>query len=114
MRRSVLVVEDDAVQRDALAEVLELRGYDVDRAANGWEALELASARAPSLILLDLNLPVMDGWEVLHALKGNGTLRNIPVVVLTGDRDAPNAMTLVSKPCDLDELLGHVERVLRA
>ena len=113
MSRKVLVVEDDPVQRDALADVLELRGYEVDRAANGWEALELAIARPPSLILLDLNLPIMDGWEVLHALKGSGTLRNVPVLVLTGDRDAPNTMSLVSKPCDPDQLLGHVARMLR-
>jgi two-component system, cell cycle response regulator DivK len=108
----VLVVDDDPAQRDGLAEVLETRGYAVAQAANGWEALELAIAERPTMILLDLNMPVMDGWEVLHALKGSGTLRNIPVVVLTGDPDAPNDITLMAKPYGIDHLLGKVERVL--
>lgn len=108
----VLVVDDDPAQRDGLAEVLEIRGYAVAQAANGWEALELAIAERPTMILLDLNMPVMDGWEVLHALKGSGTLRNIPVVVLTGDPDAPNDITLMPKPYGIEQLLGKVERVL--
>jgi CheY-like chemotaxis protein len=108
----VLVVDDDPAQRDGLAEVLESRGYGVAQAANGWEALELAIAHRPSMILLDLNMPVMDGWEVLHALKGSGTLRNIPVVVLTGDPDAPNDITLMPKPCGVEQLLGKMKQVL--
>lgn len=112
MSNLVLVVDDDPAQRDGLAEVLETRGYSVAQAANGWEALELAIAERPTMILLDLNMPVMDGWEVLHALKGSGSLRNIPVVVLTGDPDAPNDITLMAKPYGIDQLLGHVARVL--
>jgi CheY-like chemotaxis protein len=108
----VLVVDDDPAQRDGLAEVLETRGYSVAQAANGWEALELAIAERPRMILLDLNMPVMDGWEVLHALKGSGSLRNIPVVVLTGDPDAPNDITLMAKPYGIDQLLGRMEGVL--
>lgn len=81
--RRILLVEDNELNRDMLSRRLVRRGYEVEIAADGREGLSMASASSPDLILLDLSLPEMDGWEVLRRLKQDPKMKSIPVVALT-------------------------------
>jgi CheY-like chemotaxis protein len=113
----VLVIDDDEVIRGFLCEALEDDGYDVRAAADGREALGLLRAWRPDLILLDLMMPVMDGWAFREAQRGEPSLADIPVIVLSAVRDlsaratALGAAALVAKPFDLDALLHTIDRV---
>lgn len=117
----VLVVEDDLDLRDMVALMLEERGYRVDTAANGREALDCFEDSRPDLILLDMRMPVMNGWEFVDAMRRrysglNGGLP--PVVVMTAAEDARqraaevSAVGYVSKPFDIDELLFTIANCL--
>jgi CheY-like chemotaxis protein len=107
----VLVVEDDAVIRGMLVDFLELEGYTVRSAADGSEALAVLGDWPPDLILLDLMMPRMDGWQFRAAQRALPGLGDVPVVVLSAGRDlaertaalAPAAV--IRKPFDLDEVL---------
>jgi CheY-like chemotaxis protein len=79
----ILLVEDNEFNRDMLSRRLMRRGYEVDMAADGKEGLQIAASSRPDLILLDLSLPEIDGWEVLRRLKQNPTMHHIPVMALT-------------------------------
>jgi len=81
--RRILLVEDNELNRDMLSRRLVRRGYEVEIAVDGREGLSMASASSPDLILLDLSLPGMDGWEVLRRLKQDPKMKSIPVVALT-------------------------------
>lgn len=81
--RRILLVEDNELNRDMLSRRLVRRGYEVEIAVDGREGLSMASASSPDLILLDLSLPEMDGWEVLRRLKQDPKMKSIPVVALT-------------------------------
>jgi CheY-like chemotaxis protein len=112
-----LIIEDDPEIRDVLTEILRDEGYAVAWAANGLEALQrLRGGAPPRLILLDLMMPVMDGWEFCAELRKDAALRQIPVVVLSGagsmDRRAGDlgAVGYFSKPMDLAALLAIVAR----
>src|SRR5437879_6509382 len=84
--KTILVVEDDTATRDALSLILEAEGFGVMGAANGQEALDqLRGSRRPDLILLDLMMPVMDGWQFRRAQAQDPALSAIPVVVLSAD-----------------------------
>ncbi len=84
MRASrILVVDDDKATRDILRTVLSKTGYEVQEASNGKEALEAVSASAPDAIVLDLNMAVMDGFEVISALRVNEVWAKIPIIVVT-------------------------------
>jgi two-component system cell cycle response regulator DivK len=83
MPKKILVVEDDPDNRRIVAKVLSVEGYHVVEATDGIEALEQARVEHPDLILMDLALPNMDGWEATRQLKGNAETRAIPVVALT-------------------------------
>ncbi len=83
MPKKILVVEDDPDNRRIVAKVLSVEGYHVVEATDGREALVQARAERPDLILMDLALPNMDGWEATRQLKGNAETRSIPVVALT-------------------------------
>jgi two-component system, cell cycle response regulator DivK len=83
MPKKVLVVEDDADNRRIITTVLSVEGYAVVEATDGVEALAQARAERPDLILMDLALPNMDGWEATRRLKGDAKTRSIPVVALT-------------------------------
>lgn len=110
-QKTVLVVEDDGLIREALAELLELEDYKVHTAANGREALDwLLAHRPPRLIVTDLMMPVMDGWELLEHLREHEHLADVPVVVTTANTDAPPepALEVLEKPYELDELLDAV------
>jgi two-component system, cell cycle response regulator DivK len=118
----VLIVDDYQDAREMYAEYLEFSGYRVAEARNGLEAVEKAFALHPAVILMDLSLPVMDGWEATRRLKSDARTRSIPVVALTGhaldghSREAQDAGcdAYVTKPCLPDELVREVQRVLAA
>lgn len=113
---SVLVVDDDPDILSAVEMILEVEGYRVFSARNGAEALTVLDGARPSLILLDLMMPVMDGWEFRRRLLDHPASA-IPVVVVSADRDiARKAETIradgyVAKPFDLDHLLAEVGRL---
>lgn len=111
----VLVVDDEKDIRDTLQEALEGEGYTVYTAANGREALDLLpSIPSPSLILLDLMMPVMDGWEFLKEMGENFTLTGIPVVIITAfgekARTISQAQAVIRKPFDLNTLTETVRQ----
>lgn len=108
--KDVLVVEDEAYLCDLIADVLEAEGHVTRKAANGREALLLIQARRPEIILLDLMMPVMDGWEFMNALKSRPEWGDIPVIVVTAIYDAKRtqdetgARAVLTKPFDIDQL----------
>lgn len=116
----VLVVDDFADNREMYSEYLGYSGYEVIEARNGKEALEAALARMPDIIIMDLSLPVMDGWEATRRLKADERTRRIPVVALTGHalaghskgaRDA-GCDSFLAKPCLPDQLVAEIKRML--
>ena len=120
-RRRILVVDDEPQIRYFLTELLELHEFDVMTAANGAEALE-ALARGPAdLILLDLVMPVMDGYQAYQRLKQDPRTRAIPVIIVTAKGDRidqalglePTGAHYVSKPFQMEELLGKIQAVIR-
>ncbi|HMQ32173.1 MAG TPA: response regulator [Chloroflexaceae bacterium] len=114
--RTVLVIDDDPAILRTVADILGDEGYDVVTAANGAEGLELLETVAPGLILLDMRMPVLDGWQFARSLDPGK--RAIPLVVMTAAQDARQwareigASGYVAKPFDLVELLETVERQL--
>ena len=117
--KKILVVEDVDFNRDLLVQLLE-DDYEVIEAVNGQEGVELAERERPDLILMDLSLPVMDGWEATRQLKANDDLRSIPVIALTahamkGDEEkalAAGCEDYLVKPLDEDELIAKIEKYL--
>lgn len=117
---TLLLVEDHEPNRDMLQRRLVRRGYDVIVAEDGEQALIRAREMAPHLVLMDLGLPGIDGWEVTRRLKGAPETRAIPIIALTahamtGDRDdafAAGCDGFVAKPIDFDELLATIEALL--
>jgi CheY-like chemotaxis protein len=109
---SILVVEDDLAALDALTDLLEGCGYTVHRAQNGEEALVQAKGRPPGMILLDLSMPVMDGWEFMRQQRLDPSIADIPVVVITALVSAvpAGARGLVTKPIDVNRLMSLVEK----
>jgi CheY-like chemotaxis protein len=115
----VLVVDDDKAIVELLARTLKKRGYAVMSAYNGREAMAAVAGTTPHAILLDVRMPVMDGYEVLAALKADPATRDIPVVVMSAyqiDRDRADVLKLaaaqVCKPFDADEFVTRVESVM--
>ncbi|ATB30526.1 response regulator [Melittangium boletus] len=120
-RRRVLVVDDFDDAREMYAEYLEFVGFQVDVARNGVEAVEKAQGAPPDIILMDLSLPVMDGWEATRRLKQDQRTRNIPVMALSGHVLAGNAEQarqagadeFVAKPCLPQDLEDRIRRMLK-
>jgi CheY-like chemotaxis protein len=116
----ILVVEDNEPSRDALARRLERRGYQVVMAVDGQQAVSLGRAACPDLILMDLGLPVIDGWEATRQLKGNPSTRDIPIIVLsahamTNDRElalAAGSDEFDTKPVRFEPLLEKIASLL--
>ena len=108
------MVEDDPGIRQGIADFLGFEGYAVDVAVNGEEALAYLKARRPSLMVLDLVMPVMNGPQLLERLRGEGIAVGVPVAIMTaampGASTLPAADAYLSKPFDLDELLRVVGR----
>lgn len=122
MGARILLVEDNELNRDMLSRRLERRGYAVSLAVNGVEALERASADRPELVLMDMSLPEIDGWEATRRLKADPATRAIPVIALTahamsGDRERAleaGCDDFDTKPVDLPRLLQKMEALLAA
>jgi CheY-like chemotaxis protein len=118
----VLIVDDFEDIRDAYADFFVFRGYRVAAAADGEQAIEQATALLPDLILMDLSLPGMDGWEATRRLKSDDATRHIPIVALTGHALAgasdgakkAGCDSFVTKPCLPDDLVVEVRRMLNA
>src|SRR5512141_440624 len=116
----VLVVEDYQDAREMYSEYLRFSGYEVAEATNGIEAIEKATELAPDIILMDLALPRMDGWEATRRLKGDPRTSDIPIVALTGHALAGHADSaqkagcdsFVTKPCLPDALVAEIQRML--
>jgi CheY-like chemotaxis protein len=116
----ILVVDDYQDAREMYAEYLQYSGFRVAEAKNGNEAVEQAFALKPDLILMDLSLPGMDGWEATRRLKADEATRHIPIVALTGhaltgaSEGARKAGcdSFVTKPCLPDDLVVEVRRML--
>jgi CheY-like chemotaxis protein len=118
----VLLVEDQEDNRDMLSRRLKKRGYEVAIAVDGAEGVEKARSETPDLILMDMSLPVMDGWEATRILKAEGGTRSIPVVALTAhamNTDREKAFeagcdAYETKPIELPRLLETMEKLLQA
>jgi len=116
----VLVVDDFQDNREMYAEYLAYCGFRVIEARNGKEAIEQAFAQSPNVIIMDLSLPVMDGWEATRRLKADGRTKAIPVIALTGhalqghSKGALDAGcdAFVAKPCLPDQLVLEIKRML--
>lgn len=117
----ILLVEDNELNRDMLARRLEHRGFRVYTAEDGKQGLDLAGTLLPELILLDMSLPEIGGWEVARHLKGESRTRSIPIIALTahampGDREAAieaGCDDYDTKPIDMMRLLSKMNSLLR-
>jgi CheY-like chemotaxis protein len=116
----ILVVEDNEMNRDMLSRRLKRKGYEVLIAADGAQGVALARSGAPDLILMDMSLPVLDGWEATRQLKAAPETQSIPIIALTahamaGDRGqalAAGCDDYDSKPIELKRLLGKMQALL--
>ena len=116
----ILIVEDNEMNRDMLSRRLTKRGYEITMAFDGKQGVEKAQAEGPDLILLDMSLPVMDGWEAAGHLKSDDRTKAIPVIALTahamaGDMEKAleaGADDYDTKPVDLKRLLGKIEALI--
>jgi CheY-like chemotaxis protein len=110
MRPSILVVDDDPDIRESIADVLGDEGYNVRVAANGREALAELQARAPCMVVLDLMMPIMDGWQVASSMERDPRWTQIPVCIVSAwaERAPASARCVLSKPLSLQQLLDVV------
>ena len=121
-RPRVLLVDDYPDAREMYTEYLEFSGYEVIGAGNGLEALQRAVDASPDIILMDLSLPVMDGWEATRRLKADQRTASIPVVALTGHALAgisegakkAGCDAFVTKPCLPEDLVREIKKILDA
>jgi len=120
VRPLVLLVEDQLELRAMYAQQLELSGFEVIQAGNGADALTHTAAHVPDLVLMDLSLPVLDGWEATRRLKNDARTAHIPVVALTAHDESGELQRatdagcdwFVPKPCPPDALVAEIQRVL--
>lgn len=118
----ILLVEDNEINRDMMVRRLQRRGHMVVSAVDGRQAVEMALSEKPDLILMDMSLPVIDGWEATRQIKQNLELHDTPVIGLTahamaGDRDlalAAGCDEYASKPVEFDKLMELILRILEA
>lgn len=118
--RIALVVEDDEYIRNVISDLLADHGFNVVRAANGAEALERLDTTRPDVMVLDLLMPVMHGWEFMESYEERTGGTPIPIVVVSVNAALPRSFdrlgvrSVVAKPFDVDDLLEHVEQALVA
>jgi len=118
----ILLVEDNEMNRDMLSRRLIKKGFEVVMAVDGQKGLEMASSETPDIILLDMSLPIMDGWEVARNLKADDALKAIPVIALTahamaGDREKTleaGCDEYDTKPIEFKRLLGKINDMIGA
>ena len=120
MTYTILLVEDNELNRDMLSRRLERKGYEIKMAVDGAQGVSMATELRPALILMDLSLPVMDGWEAIRRIKGNPETATIPIIALTAHARAEDEKTardagandFDTKPVDLNRLVGKMEHLL--
>lgn len=119
--KRLVYVEDDAEMIELVRLILGRRGFEVIGAEGGWEGLDIMRREQPDLVLLDLMMPEMDGWEVFQQMKSDEALRHIPVIVITAKAQTIDRVLglhiakvddYISKPFSPPELIASVERVL--
>jgi len=118
----ILLVEDNEMNRDMLSRRLIKKGFEVVMAVDGQKGLDMATSESPDIILLDMSLPVMDGWEVARNLKADDALKSIPVIALTahamaGDREKTleaGCDEYDTKPIEFKRLLGKINDMIGA
>jgi two-component system cell cycle response regulator DivK len=118
----ILIVEDNEENWDMLSRRLQRRGYDVVGATDGRQGIEKAASERPDIILMDMNLPVLDGWEATRAIKAQPHTAGIPIIALTahamsGDREKAleaGCDDYHTKPVELPKLLEQIEALLKA
>ena len=119
-RNPVLLVEDNEMNRDMLIRRLNRAGIDVIPAGDGQEALELMRSKRPCVVLMDMNLPVMDGWTACRAAREDAAIKDIPIIALTAhasDADRQSALDAgcddyATKPVDFPGLLIKIEKLI--
>ena len=118
MATKILLVEDNELNRDMLSRRLQRKGYEVAIACDGQEGITLSQSFVPDLILMDMSLPIVDGWEATRQIKGNAKTEKIPVIGLTahamvGDKEkalAAGCNDYETKPIDFPRLLEKIEK----
>lgn len=116
----ILLVEDNEMNRDMLSRRLERKGYQITMAVDGEQGVEMARTALPDLILMDMSLPVLDGWEATRRIKNDPVLRSIPIIALTahamsGDREKAleaGCDDYDTKPIELPRLLEKIQALL--
>lgn len=117
----ILLVEDNEMNRDMLSRRLQRKGYEVLIATDGEQGVSMARAERPDLILMDMSLPILDGWAATRAIKADPSIRSVPVIALTahamaGDQEkcvAAGCDDYDTKPVELSRLLGKIEGLLQ-
>ena len=118
----ILLVEDNEMNRDMLTRRLERKGFEVVIAIDGKAGIDMASSSNPDIILMDLSLPVIDGWEAARQIKADSATQSIPIIALTAHAmagDEQNALEAGcddydTKPVDISRLLGNIENLLNS
>ena len=116
----ILLVEDNEMNRDMLSRRLQRKGFEVVMAVDGQAGVDMASSEGPDIILMDLSLPVIDGWEATRRIKADPATQNIPVIALTAHAMAGDEQKALDAGCDdydtkpvkLDRLLEKIEKQL--
>jgi two-component system cell cycle response regulator DivK len=117
----ILLVEDNEMNRDMLSRRLQRKGYEVVLALDGQNGVEMTQTQAPDLVLMDMSLPVLDGWEATRRLKADPATRHIPVIALTAHAMSSDREKAIeagcddydTKPVELTRLLAKIEALLR-
>jgi len=117
----ILLVEDNEMNRDMLSRRLERKGFELIMAKDGGEGVELTESSMPDLVLMDMSLPVLDGWEATKRIKANNATKHIPVIALTahamsGDREKAieaGCDEYDTKPIDLPRLLDKINSLIK-
>jgi CheY-like chemotaxis protein len=118
----ILLVEDNEMNRDMLSRRLARKGHEVVVGEDGQEGVDMATSEAPDLILMDMSLPVIDGWEATRRIKAAPATAGIPVIALTAHAMASDRQKALdagcddydTKPVELDRLLGKIDALLNA
>jgi two-component system cell cycle response regulator DivK len=117
----ILLVEDNEMNRDMLSRRLQRKGYEVVLALDGQSGVEMSQTQAPDLVLMDMSLPVLDGWEATRRLKADTATRHIPVIALTAHAMSSDREKAIeagcddydTKPVELTRLLAKIDALLR-
>ena len=116
----ILLVEDNEMNRDMLSRRLQRKGYEIVLALDGQSGVEMAQSQAPDLVLMDMSLPVLDGWEATRRLKADAATQHIPVIALTAHAMSSDREKAIeagcddydTKPVELPRLLGKIAALL--